>query len=204
MTRDATGTRTNIMDAAEELILSQGYGGTSLSAILERTEVTKGAFFHHFGSKKDLAFAVIERYAEADAAMLEAFVKRAEKLSRDPLQQVLILIALYEESLLAEAGPPSGCLFASYSYQAGLFDERTNNLVAGAFQHWQDVITPKFEAAIGAHPPRIEVSAEELSMFGLSAFEGGLVLLRTFKRDDVLAAQLRHYRNYIELVFGEV
>lgn len=192
------------MDAAQELILSQGYGGTSLNSILDRTDVTKGAFFHHFESKKDLAYAVIERYAENDTTTLEAFVKRAEKLSRDPLQQILILITLYEESLSEDGGPPSGCLFASYSYQAGLFDERTNDLVKGAFQHWQDVMIPKFEAAIETHPPRIEVAAEELSMLGLSVFEGGLVLSRTFKRKDVLAAQLHHYRNYIELVFGEI
>lgn len=204
MTRDAAGTRTRILDAAQELILSQGYGGTSLNSILDRTDVTKGAFFHHFESKKELAFAVMERYAEADAATLDAFVSRAEKLSRDPLQQILILLTLYEESISAEAGPPSGCLFASYSYQAGLFDEQTNDLVTGAFQHWQDVITPKFEAAIHRHPPRIEVSAEELSMLGLSVFEGGLVLSRSFKSDEVLAAQLHHYRNYIELVFGEI
>lgn len=204
MARNASSTRTRILDAAQELILSKGYGGTSLNSILDRTDVTKGAFFHHFESKKALAYAVIERYAEADRAMLEAFVERAEKLSRDPLQQILILITLYEESMSEDGGPPSGCLFASYSYQAGLFDERTNNLVQGAFQHWQDVMMPRFEAAIEAHPPRIDVSAEQLAMLGLSVFEGGLVLSRTFKREDVLAAQLHHYRNYVELVFGEV
>jgi len=80
----------------------------------------------------------------------------------------------------------------------------SDDLVRGAFQHWQDILTPRFEAAIDAHPPRIEVSAEQLSMLGLSVFEGGLVLSRTFKREDVLAAQLHQYRNYVELVFGEV
>jgi TetR/AcrR family transcriptional repressor of nem operon len=204
MTRDAAGTRTKILDAAEALIFSRGYGGTSVSAILERTDVTKGAFFHHFDSKRDLAYAVIERYAQRDGAMLDAFAARAEKLSRDPLQQILILITLYEETVTEQDGAPPGCLFASYSYQAGLFDERTNRLVRDAFGHWQDVVAPRFEAAIRAHPPRIEVSADELAMQGLSIFEGGLVLSRTFGRQDVLATQLRHYRNYVELLFGEV
>ncbi|NNF03068.1 MAG: TetR/AcrR family transcriptional regulator [Rhodothermales bacterium] len=204
MSKNASGTRKKILDAAQELILTHGYGGTSLSTILERTDVTKGAFFHHFDSKKDLAYEVIDRYAEADAATLEEFVARADKLSRDPLQQILILIGLYEESFEKEGAAPSGCLFASYSYQAGLFDERTNALVQEAFEHWQDVIVPKFEAAMAVHPPRIDVSAEDLSMMGLAIFEGSLILTRTFGRSDVPVAQLRQYRNYIELVFGIV
>jgi TetR/AcrR family transcriptional repressor of nem operon len=51
--RNGARTRTAIMDAAQGLILQQGFAATSIDEIIERTGVTKGAFFYHFKSKSD-------------------------------------------------------------------------------------------------------------------------------------------------------
>lgn len=202
MRKNGTETRTRILDAAERLYLERGYGGTSIDAILEAAELTKGAFFHHFESKHALAQALIERYAEMDRALLERSVARAERLSRDPLQQVLILVGL-EEDMMAELGDaPAGCLFASYAYQAGLFDEQVHAVVRRGLLAWRMVLGAKLEAAMRAHPPRVPVSAEDLADGFLAAIEGAFVLAKTLKQPDVMAAQLRQYRNYLELLFG--
>ena len=56
MARDGTMTRTKIMDAAERLILEQGFGGTSIDRVIEGAGVTKGTFFYNFRTKTDLAY----------------------------------------------------------------------------------------------------------------------------------------------------
>jgi TetR/AcrR family transcriptional repressor of nem operon len=202
MPKTGTGTRTLILDTAEQLYLERGYGGTSIDAVLERTGLTKGAFFHHFASKVALARALIERYAAVDRELLERSIERAERLSRDPLQQALLLVGLYEESIEALAEPPTGCLFASYAYEAGLFDGGIHDVIRGALLHWREAVGAKLRQAMAAHPPRITVSADDLADMFLGVIEGGFVLSRGLQESGMMAKQLAQYRNYLELLFG--
>lgn len=52
-------TRRRILDAASQLIAAKGYPAVSLGDIIERTELTKGAFYYHFDSKESLAEEII-------------------------------------------------------------------------------------------------------------------------------------------------
>ena len=78
MPRDGTVTRDRILDSAERLIIDRGFAATTVDAILADAGTTKGAFFHHFASKAELARSLVERYAAADIAALEDFMMRAE------------------------------------------------------------------------------------------------------------------------------
>lgn len=204
MAKRGEETRTQILDAAEQLFLEFGYGGTTVEAILDRTGTTKGAFFHHFASKQALARALIERYAELDTVTLETNVARAERLSRDPLQQVLILIGLYEEAMTGLTEPFPGCLYASYCYQAGLFEGDVLGIVRESMIGWREVVGTKLRAAMAASPPRLEADPDELADAGLAVMEGAFILSKTIEEPHIVARQLRHYRNYLELLFGVV
>jgi TetR/AcrR family transcriptional regulator, transcriptional repressor for nem operon len=204
MPSHAGGTRERMMDAAEGLFLEHGYGGTSVDMILERTALTKGAFFHHFASKHELARALIERYAAADQKALEEHLARAERLSRDPLQQVLILVGLYAEEMEGSTDPHRGCLFASYSYQAGLFDAEVHDVIRVSLVEWQAEVRARLEAGMIQHPPRVPVEAGELVELLLAIIEGSFILSRTLGEPEVGARQLRQYRTYLELLFGLV
>lgn len=202
MPRDGRGTRERLLDAAEGRILAEGFAATPIEAVIEGAGVTKGAFFHHFRSKADLARALVDRYAEAEAARLEAHMARAERLARDPLQQVLVLVALFEEELAEEAGPPPGCLFASFCYEAGLFDAETHALMRSAVARWRERLGAKLRAAAARHAPRLDADLESLADLLWVVFEGAFVLARTLDDRKVVAAQLRHYRSYLELLFA--
>ena len=54
-------TRTALLAAARELFGEQGYAATALEDIVSRAGVTKGALYHHFGSKTELFRAVFEQ-----------------------------------------------------------------------------------------------------------------------------------------------
>jgi AcrR family transcriptional regulator len=63
-------TRRKIIDSAVDLINGIGYPASGLADIIERAELTKGAFYYHFESKEDLATAIIE---EGATTVLDAF-----------------------------------------------------------------------------------------------------------------------------------
>lgn len=200
--RDPGPTRDRIMDAAQALVLEQGFGATSVDRIVERAGVTKGSFFYHFPTKRDLADALVSRFAELDQAQLEQKLARAEKMSSDPLQRVLLMVAFFEEEAeeLAEGDP--GCLYASYCYEAGLFDGAILGQIRDSFHKTNTRLLPYFDAAARAHPPKVPVDLKDLvDMFSV-VFEGAYVLGRVYERPAVVARQLRLYRQYLELLFG--
>jgi TetR/AcrR family transcriptional repressor of nem operon len=202
MPKDGRATKEKILDAAESLVLDHGFGATSIDQILARTGITKGAFFYHFKSKAELAGALIDRYVSRDNELLHTLVKRAEGLSRDPLQQYLLFIGLLEESLRELTEPLPGCLIASFTYQFQEFDSRTQAGVVNGFKQWQNILGGKLQQASELHPPAIQVTPSEVIDNLLSAFEGGIILSKMYQQSSVLAAQLRHHRNYVELLYG--
>ena len=56
-------TRRKILDAAVEVFTEVGFAAADRGAIIERTGMTKGAFYHHFDSMEALASAIIEEGA---------------------------------------------------------------------------------------------------------------------------------------------
>ena len=196
-------TRERLLDAAHESINRRGFAATSVEDIIEGAGVTKGTFFYHFKTKADLARALIDRFAEADRAVLSASMGRAEKLSDDPLQQLLIFVGLViEVAEQLDETPHPGCLFASYCYEGGLFDDDTRGVIEGAILSWRSAIGDKLRAAAAAHPPQAEVDVSSLADMLTVLFEGAFVVARSTSAPNVFANQLRHYRSYLQLLFG--
>ena len=195
-------TRRRILDAAEILILENGYAGTSLERLIERAGVTKGTFFYHFGSKAELAHALVERYAELDNGYLTDHMARAERLASDPLEQLLVFIGLFQEQMEDLTDPYPGCLFGSYCYEAGLFDDKTLAVIHDTMLAWRLAMGAKLREAAAARPPQLEVDLDSLADMITVVFEGAFIVSKTLKDPRCVAEQLGHYRNYLRLLFA--
>jgi TetR/AcrR family transcriptional repressor of nem operon len=202
MARDGSKTRTKIMDAAERLILEQGFGGTSIDRVIDDAEITKGTFFYHFKSKSDLAYALVERYARLDLGHLEENMRLAESRSDDPLEQLLIFVRLFEDSAEELAEPYPGCLFGSYCYEAGLFDETTLRIIQDTMLTWREKLGAKLAEVAKRYPPRRPVDMDVLAEMIVVIFEGGFILSRTLKEPRAVATHAANYRTYLELLFA--
>jgi TetR/AcrR family transcriptional repressor of nem operon len=198
-----TGTREKLLDAAEAIVSRQGFAATSIDQILGEVGVTKGSFFYHFKSKNELARALIERFAAADQELLRSNMERAEKLADEPLQQLLIFAGLLVEvAEQLDTSPQPGCLFATYCYEKGLFDEQTHRVIADAFLGWRRVLGEKLRAAAAEHPLAQDVDIDSLADMATVLFEGAFVMARTLSGRSLFADQMRHYRRYLQLLFG--
>jgi TetR/AcrR family transcriptional repressor of nem operon len=201
MRKDGMATRERILDAAQHLILDRGYVGMTVEHVLDEVGITKGAFFHHFKTKDDLAKALLRRFADKDAQIYTETRERAEKLSDDPLEQLLIFIRLFEEMFEGLTEPYPGCLFASYIYELQQFDEETRTLIRGSFMKWRELLKEKFETIARQYPPRIPVDAASLADAFTVVLEGAFITGKALDEPQVIGEQLRHFRSYVELLF---
>ena len=202
MPRNAQSTRQRILEQAHQLILQQGFAATSLDQMLERAGVTKGAFFHHFDSKEQLAAALVDRYLDDERRTFEATMGRAEKLSSDPLQQVLIGLALLEEMFAALEAPHPGCLVAAFLYQNQLMTPQTTAKSREAFLVWRRYVAAKLSAAAKERPPRTPLDYDAVGDLLNTVVEGAFMMSKLFGDPRIMPQQLQQLRRYLELAFA--
>jgi TetR/AcrR family transcriptional repressor of nem operon len=204
MARSAVHTRESILDAAQALVMKQGFSATSVDQIQEAAGISRGTFFYHVATKHELARVLLNRYAESDRELTEGFMARAERLARTPLQQALVFLGLHEEMFLEMGGEDPGCLFASYSYEAGLFDEGTHAVIEASVEHWRRVFGGKLAEAFADRPPVVPVEANVLADLGYSVLQGAFILSRVEGDTGIMIDHLRQFRTYLELLSGEL
>ncbi len=89
MSNDRPDARTRLLDAALTVIRAKGYAATTVDELCRTAGVTKGAFFHHFRSKDDLAVASAGHWADMTNAFVEAAPYHRHE---DPLDRVLAYV----------------------------------------------------------------------------------------------------------------
>lgn len=201
MPRDGTATRERILDEAHTLIVEHGLNGTSLDQVIDKAGITKGAFFYHFKSKDDLALKLIQRFAQADEATLRDVTARAEALSRDPLQQLLIMTGLQIEMFRKTANP--ACLFASFCFAANLATPEIKTICRTAFGKWRDVIAAKMKQTAAMYPPAMPVNFDDVADMANTVVEGAMIMANACGDPEIVARHLEQYRNYLELLFTQ-
>jgi len=199
--RDPEKTRERILDAAQALILDHGYGATTVDAVVGRAGITKGAFFHHFASKAELARTLIQRFAAWDRKYLEDHVAHAEKLASDPLPQLLTLIALYEEDFTKLEEPFPGCLFAAYIYENKLFDDGVLEILRESTLFWRATMRRKLDQVVALHPPRKPVDLDAVADLFYALTEGSFIMAKTLGDNGLLARHARELRTLLEVLF---
>ncbi len=203
MADKGTETRERILAAAEPLILRRGFTGTSLDDIVKATRLTKGAFFHYFKDKADLARALVERYAHNDFELFERFAAEAEAASNDPLQQTLHFLKLFEDFIENLPEPIVGCLFAAYTHESLQFEPSIHAFIAQSFRRWSALYEKKFEAVLARYRPARPATARELAETIMAIIEGGFILSRSFNDPIIVARLSRQFRQYLELLFAK-
>lgn len=204
MARKGDDTRGRILDTAQAMILNRGFAGVSVDQIIQSMGLTKGAFFHHFRNKNDLARTLIQRYSDRGVELFNETLARAKRLSDDPLQQFLILIGLYEELFEGLTEPYPGCLLASYVYELQQFDEETRNIINIEFELSRRELTKLIGQILEKYQPRREVDPRSLADGFMSVFEGAFILSKSLDEPNITVEQLRHYKAYVELLFQRV
>lgn len=200
MPRDGLGTRTRILDAAERLVERNGFAATSVDQILEASGSSKGAFFHHFDSKRSLARALVDRYVDADLGLLRLGLDAVADVA-DPVERVLAFLRHYERWAEELVSADSACLYIAALTERDLLDEATRGAVQRAINTWRSEYAGLLRPALASRQVD-DVDVDELADHLFATFEGGYLMCRSQESPEPMRAQLRVLRQLVAVLLG--
>lgn len=196
MPRNGQPTRERLLETAERLVQRNGFAATSVDAILAESQSSKGAFFHHFASKRALASALVERYVDADLAMLRAGLEAAETAS-DPVAKVLAFLGFYEE-WSGDLTSESSCLYIAVISERDLLDDETSTQLERAIVGWRTAVADLLRKAYAAQGLVDGPDPDDLADQLFVIFEGSYLVCRALGSPEPMRAQLRVFRQLVE------
>lgn len=196
MPKDGAPNRARILDAAERLVIENGFAATSVDLVLREAGTSKGAFFHHFDSKADLARALTERYVAADVGQLHAGLDATRDVT-DPAERVLAFVRHFEDHADDIMSAQSNCLYVAVLTERQLVTNGTADLVTHAIETWRAGIAELLTAA-GLD------DAEALADHVWVTFEGAFLLCRSTGDPSHMRTQLGTLRRLLAGLVGLV
>jgi TetR/AcrR family transcriptional repressor of nem operon len=197
MPRDGTATRTRILDAAEHLVIENGYAATSVDQVLSRSGSSKGAFFHHFSSKADLGEQLVERYAQGDVAALHEGLEAVADVEA-PGERLVALVRHYEDQGDAIMSAQSSCLYVAMLTERQLVGPESAAAILGAVTAWRDEVRALLVDALGDADHDLDALADHVFV----TFEGAFILCRSTGDPSHMRRQLGALRVLLEALLG--
>lgn len=187
-------TRQRLIEAATGIMLSQGLAAARVDAICELAGLSKGAFFHYFESKQDLAGAVLQAWVERGAKLFEnaPFLQAST-----PLERLFGYIDFVGQATLQM--PVAGCMVGMLSVESSQTDDVLREKCSTVFKGWALDIKAMLQAAAPKHVDAHQL--DTLASHFLVVFEGALVLARAHADAALVPQQLALYKELIRLTF---
>ncbi|MDX8397565.1 MAG: TetR/AcrR family transcriptional regulator, partial [Mariprofundaceae bacterium] len=172
--RDPKATKQALLEAAFEEMHRYGFQGTSISSILQRTGMTKGALFHHYPSKLALAYAVLDEVIEP--MIVDIWLVPLDSRD-DPIGALQDLLRSSVKRMSDHLGRNAlllGCPLNHLAQEMSPLDEGFKDRCNRIFSRWQSGITGVLVDGQDKGLVRMDVDAENTAMFLIASIEGAI------------------------------
>lgn len=187
--------RTQLVTSGTKLLMRDGYSATSVDQICQDAGVTKGAFFHHFKSKEELAQACLEQWDRQAAVMTSAAPFQEIK---DPLKKLLACIDFVVE-VFSNPSTPKSCLAGTTVQEVSETHPALRDAANACFVGVQDRFRQMLDAACKSEGKKLDTAS--LATLWITTLQGSLLVYKASQDPTVIRQNMQHFRQYIESLF---
>jgi len=191
--RDAELTRQTILEITAAEMWQHGYKATSLSEIITKANVSKGALYHHFKNKQALGYAVFE---EIFAAQFYAVFEPA--LAQDDAISALSELFTVLPTMGCDDDMVGGCPVNTISQEMSSQDEGFRELANNMYQTKVRMFSEAFERMQKAGNIKIDVDCRASALLIVSCFQGMMSLIKVSRDRQQMIDLLDGLKNYLE------
>lgn len=186
-----------LLEAATELIRTNGYTSTTVDDLCEKAGVSKGTFFHNFSSKEELAVAAANRWNEMTSAFFRSAPYHQKK---DPLDRFLGYVKFRKEILKGDLQEFT-CLVGTMVQEVYSSHPEINEACyQSIFQHAENLEADIAEAK-KLYAPKATWTVKSLALHTQAVLQGAFILAKASGDVKYAAESVNHLENYIHLLF---
>ena len=193
-----TPAREKLLDASLQAVRERGYNATTVDDLCAMAGVTKGAFFHHFKSKEELAVAAADYWSQVTGEM---FAEAAYHQHADPLDRVLGYLDL-RANLIQGAPAEFTCLVGTMTQEVFQTNPRIREACFASIGGHAETLEADIAEAIDLYRPDIGVTAKSLALHTQAVLQGAFILAKAKDDPGVATDSVAHLRRYFELLFN--
>lgn len=192
----ALATRDRILAEAARLFALKGYHDTKLEEVLGAADVTTGAFFHHFGGKEDLGFAVLDRHMEKRRQLLDAIERRMPSPpADDPLGPAFRRLDAIRVMVGQRDHRKGGCIIGNLSTALSDTHDGFRRRLAECFDEMAREFEPRLDDAVRMAGLRVDTRA--LAQYIVAIVEGSIMLARTQQDKRMMARHFDYLKEHL-------
>lgn len=195
--RNPAETRQRIVDAAIQLILKQGYSATTVDQICAEAGLTKGSFFHHFENKEAIGRAALQAWGDF-GTMLYAEAWKNQK--RDPLKQLHVMLDIMT-GFTERPDQTCTCVVGMLSQELAQSHPDLREECARQLERWTENTALMLAAAKKKHAPRAAFDPVAVAWFLNSLWQGSMLIAKTCQTPEMIRANLKFARAYVDGLF---
>ena len=189
----ASNTRQHILQKAFDMVYQNGYQATSVDKIIEKTQVTKGAFYYHFKNKDEMGIAIIR---EIIKPTLQKGLLSPLQNSQDPVKDIYNSIErkiMQDVDYYVENGCPTNNLVQEMSAINLKFYKTLRNVL----DTWISTIEKALENGKLNGSIRKDVDAKVVAQYIVSGYEGMKGVGKIYGK-DLYRAYLSQLKLYLQ------
>ncbi|MCZ8511606.1 TetR/AcrR family transcriptional regulator [Paenibacillus filicis] len=171
-----------IISIATEIIHSKGYQPTSISDILDASNIGKGQFYHYFASKYDLGLAVVEYIIQNMTNPLITNTLQSKDDPKSKINKMLDWVIAYHSGMQEKLGCPIGNLAIEMSEH----DETFRSKIQHFLTRWIEAIDNSLAEMIEQNQLNSNVDTRKSAEAIASMVQGGILLMKNQKDIQIL------------------
>jgi TetR/AcrR family transcriptional repressor of nem operon len=195
-TRNLEKSRKEILDIAFGEIYRHGFQGVSVDDIVRRTSLTKGAFYHHFPTKLDLGYAIVDDVL-APLTLARWVVPIGEYA--DPLEGILRTI----ERNIGGAEPAllrTGCPVNNLAQEMAPIDRGFRKRIQGTLNLWISELEVHLKRGQKTGFVRRDVDTGQAAHFIVMVIEGMYGLIKGLDDPEAYSTLLAPVKDYLRSI----
>ncbi|MDW3094285.1 MAG: TetR/AcrR family transcriptional regulator [Gammaproteobacteria bacterium] len=189
----AKSTRSKILDIAAEEILRCGFQSSSIGEIIKKANISKGCFYHHFSTKKELGYAVLDQSIEH----VKTEIWMPMLMSENPLQEIINMFRNPENYLDCER-VKLGCPINNLSQEMSPIDEGFREKIENMYSDWKSHLVAALNRCQNNNYMNSETNAEDIATLIIAVTQGATGIAKNAQQPKSFSEYTNGLTKYLQ------
>ncbi|MDO7171331.1 TetR/AcrR family transcriptional regulator [Mariniflexile sp. AS56] len=189
-------TKQIIIDEAFKLFYENGFKTTSIDKIMTATNLTKGAFYHHYKGKKELGLEIITSKLEKRVfqGMILPLTESGDafKILETTFLDRIKTFSIYDKQ--------HGCPMNNFINEIGDFESVYQIALKNIIEAWKAALVLLIERGKAENSINKVVSSPAVAVYLISAFEGIRGIRKLYENDVIIDEYISGLSLYLSLL----